>query len=61
MIERQPTDLPQWTAEARAKLNSIPFFVRSQARNRIEAVARSQALETITADLVEQVRLQFGQ
>ncbi|MBD0267069.1 PCP reductase family protein [Pseudanabaena sp. FACHB-2040] len=61
MIERQPTDLPQWTAEAKDKLNSIPFFVRSQARNRIEAVARSQALETVTADLVEQVRLQFGQ
>lgn len=61
MTDRQPTDLPQWTAEAKAKLDKIPFFVRAQARTRVEAIARSQNLELITADLVEQVRLQFGQ
>ncbi|HEY9880645.1 MAG TPA: PCP reductase family protein [Leptolyngbyaceae cyanobacterium] len=61
MTDRQPTDLPQWTADAKAKLDNIPFFVRAQARARIEATARSQNLDLITADLVEEIRLQFGQ
>lgn len=61
MANIPPTDLPQWTAAAKEKLDGIPFFVRAQARIRIEAVARSQELELITAELVEQVRLQFGQ
>lgn len=61
MPEPLTTDLPQWTAEARAKLNSIPFFVRAQARTRVEAVARTQNLAVITAELVEAVRLEFGQ
>ncbi|HEY9736093.1 MAG TPA: PCP reductase family protein [Trichocoleus sp.] len=61
MDSHLPTDPPQWTAAAKEKLNGIPFFVRAQARNRIEAIARSQEVEVITAELVEQVRLQFGQ
>lgn len=54
------TNLP-WTAEAEAKLRNIPFFVRSQARQRIEHLAREAELETVTADLVERARLEFGQ
>lgn len=54
-------DLPDWTPEAQAKLKNIPFFVRAQARKRIEDVAREQDLEQITPDVVEQVRLEFGQ
>lgn len=50
-----------WTADAQAKLKNIPFFVRVQARKRIEDVAREAELEVVTADLVEQVRLEFGQ
>lgn len=55
------SDLPKWTAAAEAKLKQIPFFVRSQARQRIEAVARHEAVDTITTDLVERVRSQLGQ
>ncbi|WP_035985671.1 PCP reductase family protein [Leptolyngbya sp. KIOST-1] len=53
-------DLP-WTPDAQAKLKNIPFFVRAQARKRIEDVARQAEAEVVTADLVEQVRLEFGQ
>jgi hypothetical protein len=54
-------DIPFWTAEAQAKLKNIPYFVRAQARKRIEDVAREQQAEQITAEIVERVRLEFGQ
>jgi hypothetical protein len=50
-----------WNLEAQAKLKNIPFFVRAQARRRIEAMACALEAEEITVDLVEQVRLEFGQ
>lgn len=50
-----------WTPEAKVKLKNIPFFVRSQAKARIEQLARSAGKDTITVDLVEQARLEFGQ
>lgn len=55
------SDTPAWTTEAQAKLKNIPFFVRAQARKRIEDVAREQDVDAITAEIVEQVRLEFGQ
>ena len=55
------TDSLEWTPEATEKLKNIPFFVRSQARQRIEHLAREAELETVTAELVEQARLEFGQ
>jgi hypothetical protein len=54
-------DVLVWTAEAEVKLLNIPFFVRAQARNRIEALARSEDLEEVTPELVEQARVEFGQ
>ncbi|MBF2026594.1 MAG: PCP reductase family protein [Oscillatoriales cyanobacterium C42_A2020_001] len=51
----------QWTPEAEAKLKNIPFFVRAQARERIEYLAREAELEVVTAELVEQARVEFGQ
>lgn len=51
----------KWTPEAKAKLKNIPFFARSQARDRIERLAREAELETVTAELVEQARSEFGQ
>lgn len=51
----------QWTAEARTKLKNIPFFVRSQARQRIEQLAREAELDVVTPEIVEQARLEFGQ
>jgi hypothetical protein len=50
-----------WTNEAQAKLKSIPFFVRAQAKARIEQLARQGSQEIVTAELVEQARVEFGQ
>lgn len=50
----------KWTPQAQAKLRNIPFFVRSQARQRIEEVARSTDSHLITVEMVEQTRKQFG-
>jgi hypothetical protein len=55
------TDAIKWTPEAKAKLKQVPFFVRSQARGRIESLAREADLDTVTVELVEQARLEFGQ
>jgi hypothetical protein len=51
----------QWTTEASSKLKSIPYFVRPQARHRIEQLAREAGLEQVTVELVEQARQEFGQ
>lgn len=55
------SDELKWTAEARQKLKNIPYFVRSQARQRIEQLAREGDLEVVTPEIVEQARLEFGQ
>lgn len=36
MMTTDFTDALQWTPEAKIKLKNIPFFVRTQARKRIE-------------------------
>lgn len=51
----------QWTPEAKAKLKNIPYFVRTQARQRIEELAREAELETVTPEIVERARVEFGQ
>lgn len=50
-----------WTPEAQVKLKMIPFFARPQARLRIEAITRAADLEEVTAEIVQQARVQFGQ
>jgi hypothetical protein len=50
-----------WTVEAKAKFNNIPFFVRSQARQRIEELARAAEADQVTVEIVEQARSEFGQ
>jgi hypothetical protein len=50
-----------WTQDAQLKLKNIPYFVRSQARQRIEAIAREADSEEVTVEMVEQARLEFGQ
>jgi hypothetical protein len=61
MANSDLTDALEWTPEAETKLKNIPFFARAQARQRIEAMAREADLETVTAELVEQARIEFGQ
>ncbi|NES87015.1 MAG: hypothetical protein F6K10_40030 [Moorea sp. SIO2B7] len=55
------TDTPRWTPEAKAKLKNIPYFVRTQARQRIEELARAANMDVVTVELVEQARVEFGQ
>jgi hypothetical protein len=55
------TDDLAWTPEAKVKLQNIPFFVRPQARQRIESLTRAANLEAVTAEIVEQARQEFGQ
>ena len=50
-----------WTQEAQIKLNNIPFFVRIQARQRIEELAHLAGLQEVTVEIVEQARTEFGQ
>ena len=50
-----------WTPEAKVKLKNIPYFVRTQARQRIEELAREADLEQVTVEIVERARLEFGQ
>jgi Spy/CpxP family protein refolding chaperone len=61
MYEFHLTDELRWTPEAEAKLKNIPFFARTQARQRIEEMARASNIEVVTADLVEKARLEVGQ
>lgn len=61
MLNSNFSDELQWTPEAKVKLKNIPYFVRSQARQRIEQLAREAEQEVVTAELVEQARSEFGQ
>ena len=54
-------DAVRWTPEAKVKLKNIPFFVRTQARQRIEELARIAGSDEVTVEMVEQARLEFGQ
>lgn len=61
MQEFDLTDVLKWTPEAETKLRKVPFFVRTQARQRIEQLARKLAYEVVTVEVVEQARLKLGQ
>ncbi len=50
-----------WTLEARVKLKNIPYFVRTQARHRIEEITIESGSDVVTAEIVERARLEFGQ
>lgn len=61
MSEFDFNDSLRWTADAKIKLKNIPYFVRTQARQRVEQLARQANLNEITVEMVEQARLEFGQ
>jgi DNA-binding TFAR19-related protein (PDSD5 family) len=61
MNDLDPIDDLQWTPEAKAKLKNIPFFVRPQARQKIEQLARLANYDKITPEIVEQARTELGQ
>lgn len=49
-----------WTQEAKARLTSIPEFVRPMAREGIEHYARSQGYSEITERVLDEARSEFG-
>jgi hypothetical protein len=55
------SDLLRWTTAAELVLKKVPFFARPQARLRVEQLAREQGADTVTVELVEQARQEFGQ
>ncbi len=61
MSSQDYPDSLRWSAEAETKLRNIPFFVRAQARQRIEHLARESELNVVTSELVDRARLEFGQ
>ncbi len=61
MAEFDPSGELKWTPEAKAKFKNIPFFVRSQARQRIEDLAREAEQDIVTVEMVERARSEFGQ
>ncbi len=50
----------EWTAEAEAKLKEIPFFVRPGARKKIEKLAQELGHSSITAEIYDRAKAQFG-
>jgi hypothetical protein len=50
-----------WTDEAKVKYKNIPYFVRSQARQKIAQIAQALGSDRITAEIVEKARVEFGQ
>ena len=55
----QPTG-PVWTAEALARLEGIPDFVRPMARQGIEHYARSSGYAEIDEKVLDEARARFG-
>jgi len=45
-----------WEADALAKINKAPFFIRSFAKKKVETAARDRGLSTITLEFMEKVR-----
>ena len=51
----------QWTPEAEARLQEIPFFVRPAARRKIEKFAQNADIAQITVEVYEQAKQKFGE
>ncbi len=54
------SDAIVWTAEARAELAKIPFFVRGKARRNTEAFAAAQGLAAVQLDTLYDARSHFA-
>lgn len=46
----------QWDEEAQTLLNKVPAFVRPMAKKKIEKAAAEMGVETITVELMNQVK-----
>lgn len=59
-MEQATEDGVAWTAEALARLDNIPEFVRPMAKQGIEHYARTNGHSTIDDALMEEARGRFG-
>ena len=50
------SELIQWDADARARLDKVPFFVRPFVRRRAEKAARERGLSRVTNALLEELK-----
>jgi len=50
----------RWTAEAGARMESVPAFVRPMARSGIEKFAEENGYRTIDAKVLDEARSRFG-
>jgi hypothetical protein len=55
----EPSQLA-WTAEAEARLERIPSFIRSMARRSIERFAEGKGYPSITEAVMDEARVVFG-
>ncbi|MFN2399957.1 MAG: radical SAM protein [Gemmatimonadaceae bacterium] len=51
-----PARAMRWSAEAEARMQRIPSFVRGVVANRLEEYARGHGLEEVTAEMMSEVR-----
>jgi len=49
-----------WTAEARARLEGIPIFIRPMAKSGIERFAQEHGYPTIDESVLDEARSHFG-
>lgn len=58
--EEDASDEPAWTEEAEERLASIPSFARPMARKSIEQHAEEEGYAKIDAEVLDEVKGQFG-
>jgi DNA-directed RNA polymerase subunit RPC12/RpoP len=61
--ESEPAPAPAgitWTAEAEARIERIPSFIRPMARKAVERLAESKGYSTITDAVMDEARGAFG-
>ena len=58
--EAEPAGDVSWTAEAEARLESIPSFLRPMAKSGIEKFAREQGYAEIDEQVLTEARSHFG-
>lgn len=46
----------EWDADAKARLQKAPFFIRPLARSKVEKAAREQGITRITLAFMEQIK-----
>jgi hypothetical protein len=60
MEQARPPAGPQWTAEALARLDNIPDFVRPMARQGVEHYATTNGHAVVDERVLDEARARFG-